>query len=158
MKEKRAVHKESIIKTLEENAKDTRKFWSTIKSIMKKEQHISSVTSQEWFDHFNTILDCESLSVSDNEVENNALASTFGPVESVDTLDDVISVSEVQAAIKALKDNKAAGPDGLSSEFFRYSAPCVLHFLTEYFNKLFNTGTFPSEWSESVILPIYKKT
>ncbi|MCB4763941.1 MAG: reverse transcriptase family protein, partial [Sulfurovum sp.] len=157
LKQKRAVHKENIIKTLEENAKDARKFWSTIKSIMKKEQHISSVTSQEWFDHFNKVLDCESLSVSDNEVENNALASTFGPVESVDTLDGVISVSEVQAAIKALKDNKAAGPDGLSSEFFRYSAPCVLHFLTEYFNKLFNTGTFPSEWSESIILPIYKK-
>ena len=29
--------------------------------------------------------------------------------------------------------------------------------MTEYFNKLFNTGAFPSEWSESVILPIYKK-
>ena len=107
---------------------------------MKKEQHISSVTSQEWFDHFNEVLDCESLSVSDNEIENIALASTFGPVESLDTLDGAISVSEVQAAIKALKDNKAAGPDGLSSEFFRYSASCVLHFLAEYFNKLFDTG------------------
>ena len=124
---------------------------------MKKEQHISSVTSQAWFDPFNKVLDCESLSVSDNEVENTALASIFLPVESVDSLDDVISVSEVQAAIKALKDNKAAGPDGLSSDFFRQSAPCALHFLTEYFNKLFSTGTFPSEWSESVILPIYKK-
>ena len=158
LKEKRSVHKKKkIIKTLEENAKDARKFWRTIKSITKKEQHISSVTSQEWFDHFNKVLDYETLSVSDNEVENNALASTFGPGESVDTLDGDITVSEVQAAIKALKDNKAAGPDGPSSEFFRYSAPCVLHFLTEYFNKLFNTGTFPSEWSESVILPIYKK-
>ena len=78
-------------------------------------------------------------------------------MESDDTLDGVISVSEVQAAIKALKDNKTAGPDGLSSEFFRYSAPGVLHCLTEYLSKLFNTGTFPSEWSESVILPIYKK-
>ena len=108
---------------------------------MKKEQqHISSVTFQVWFDHFNKVLDCESLSVSDNKVENNALASTFGPVVSVDTLDGVISVSEVQAAIEALKDNKAAGPDGLSSEFFRYSASCVLHFLAEYFNKLFDTG------------------
>ena len=97
------------------------------------------------------------LSASDNEIENIALASTFGPVESLDTLDGAISVSEVQAAIKALKDNKVAGPDGLSNDFFRYSAPCVLHFLTEYFNKLFDTGTFPSEGSESVILPIHKK-
>jgi len=73
------------------------------------------------------------LSVSDKEVENNALASTFGPVESVDTLDGVITVAEVHAAIKALKDNKAAGPHAVGIEFFRYSAPCVLHFLTEYF-------------------------
>ena len=124
---------------------------------MKKEQHTSSVTSQEWLDHFSKVLDCESLPVSDNEVENDDLASTFGPGESVDILDAVITVSELQAAIKALKDNKAAGPDGLSSEVFSYSAPCVLHFLTEYFKKLFNTGTFPSEWSESVILPLYKK-
>ena len=117
----------------------------------------SSSPSQEWLDHFSKVLDCESLPVIYNEVENNDLASTFGPGESVDILDAVITASEVQAAIKALKDNKAAGPDGLSSDFFRYSAPCVLHFLTEYFSKLFNTGTFPSEWSESVILPIYKK-
>ena len=90
---------------------------------MKKEQHINSVTSQEWVDHFSKVLDCESLPVSDNKVENNDLASTFGPGEAVDILDGVITVSEVQAAIKALKDNKAAGPDGLSSECFRYSAP-----------------------------------
>ena len=94
---------------------------------MKKEQHINSVTSQEWFDHFNKVLDCESLSVSDNEVENNALTSTFGPVESVDTLDGVISVSEVQAAIKALRDNKAAGLDGLSSDFFLDIQPFVFY-------------------------------
>jgi len=119
--------------------------------IMKKEQHINSVTSQEWVDHFNIVLDCESLSVGDNKVENNDLASTFGPVESVDTLGCIITVSEVQAAIKALKDNKVAVPEGLSSKFFRFSAPCVLHFLTEYFNKLFNTGTFPSEWSIALI-------
>ena len=110
LKEKRAVHKENI-KTLKQNAKDARKFWITIKSIMKKEQHISSVTSQEWFDHFNKVLDCESLCVSENKDENNALASTFGPVESVDTLDGVLSVSEVQAAIKALKDKSKVRGD-----------------------------------------------
>ena len=112
---KKVVHKENIIKTLEESVKDARKFWSTIKLIMKKEQHLSSVTSQEWIDDFSKVLDCESLSVSDNEVENNGLASSSGPVESVNTLDGIITVSEVQNAIKALRDNKATGPDGLNS-------------------------------------------
>ena len=67
-----------------------------------------------------------------------------------------ISISEVQGAIKALQNNKAAGPDGLSGEFFKHSAPCVVLFLTEYFNTLISSGTFPSEWSESVITPTYK--
>ena len=75
-----------------------------------------------------TVLDCETLSVSDNEVETNALASTFEPVESVDTLDGVISVSEVQAAINALKDSKAAGLDGLSSDFFQIFSPLCFTF------------------------------
>ena len=69
------------------------------------------------------------LSASDNEIENNALASTFGPVESVDTLDGAISLSEVQAAIKVLKDHKAAGPDGLSSDFFQIFSPLCFTFL-----------------------------
>ena len=57
------------------------------------------------------------------------------------TLDGVITVSELQDAINALKNSKAAGPDGLSSECFRQSAPCVVLFVTEYFSILFNTGT-----------------
>ena len=36
--------------------------------------------------------------------------------------------------------------------------PLVLYFfLTEQYNKLVNTCTFPFEWSESVIFPVYKK-
>ena len=63
---------------------------------------------------------------------------------------------EVLDAIRALKNNKAPGPDGLSGEFYKYAAPCVVEFLTQYSNKLFDTGTFPLGWSEAVIQPIHK--
>ena len=33
-----------------------------------------------------------------------------------------------------LKNNKAPGLDGLSGEFYKYAAPCVVEFLTQYFN------------------------
>ena len=33
----------------------------------------------------------------------------------------------------------------------------VLDFLVLVFNKLFETATFPVEWSKSIIVPIYKK-
>ena len=74
-----------------------------------------------------------------------------------DTLEVDITQLEVLSAIRALKNNKAPGPDGLSGEFYKYAAPCVVEFLSQYFNKLFDTGTFPLGWSEAVIQPIHKK-
>ena len=56
-------------------------------------------------------------------------------------------------AIRVLK-NRAPG---LSGEFYEYAAPCVVEFLTYYFSKLSDTGTFPLGWSEAVIQPIHKK-
>ena len=37
------------------------------------------------------------------------------------------------------------------------SLSCVVEFLTPYFNKLFDTGTFPLGWCEAIIQPIHKK-
>ena len=62
-----------------------------------------------------------------------------------DSLDQEITQLEVQDAIRALKSNKAAGPDGFSGEFYKYSAPSIITFFTKYFNKLFEAGTFPSQ-------------
>ena len=64
---------------------------------------------------------------------------------------------EVQDAIKALKNNKAPGPDCLSGEFQKYSTPCVVSFLTKYFNKLSESEMFLIVWSESFIQPLHKK-
>ena len=74
-----------------------------------------------------------------------------------DTLDQDITQVEVQDAIRALKNNKAPGPDGLCGELYKYSAPFVEFFLTKYFNKPFQSGTFPLRWSESVIQTLHKK-
>ena len=117
---------------------------------MRKEQHFNSITSQEWVDHFNKVLDSSAFPVNDNEAENYRsqnyeLVNSPRHIKTCDTLDDVISISEIHDAIKALKNNNAAGPDGLSGEFFKYSALCGVRFPTEYFNKRFGSGTFPSE-------------
>ena len=108
-----------MTKTLEESVKDAGKLWSTSELIMWKEQHINAIASQEWLSHFDKVLYCESFSENDSEVKDHELASTFGPVELFTILDGVITVSELRDAIEALKNSKAAGPDGLSSECFR---------------------------------------
>ena len=75
----------------------------------------------------------------------------------IESLDRDISEAEVYEAICMLKNGKAAGPDGMISEFLKNSACSVVPFLVRYLNKLFSSGSYPDNWSESVIQPLHKK-
>jgi hypothetical protein len=75
----------------------------------------------------------------------------------VDILDADITESEVQTAIKKLKNNKAAGPDGIVAELIKLAETKVVKYLTKLFNKIFQSGTFPLEWTRSIIVPLHKK-
>ena len=157
LKEKKAEHKNQIIKILEDSGKDPRKFWSTIKSVISKGSVPSAITSDEWFRHFYEVFNLDYTGVEtsfDDSIRNEVDIELHGVS---DILEVDIMQPEVLDAIRALKNNKAPGPDGLSGEFYKYAAPCVVEFLTQYFNKLFDTGTFPLGWSEAVIQPIHKK-
>ena len=91
-------------------------------------------------------------------IEDDILDDRFINLDCVsDTLDQDSTQAEVQDDIRALTNNKAPGPDGLCGELYKYSAPCVVFVITKYFNKLFESGTFPLGWSESVIQPLHKK-
>jgi len=42
-------------------------------------------------------------------------------------------------------------------EFLKYSEQFITPFLTKLFNKLFDSGHFPDDWTRSVIIPLLKK-
>ena len=60
-------------------------------------------------------------------------------------------------AINKLKPRKAAGPDEIIGEMMKYVGKCVVDFLVERFNTLFNEGLFPDNWTESIIFPLFQK-
>ena len=68
-----------------------------------------------------------------------------------------ITKEEVVFAIKKLKTRKAAGPDLLIGEMYKHSNDQVINFFVKFFNALFDKGIFPQNWTESVILPLFKK-
>ena len=155
LKEKKSEHKKTILKTLEDSAMDSRKFWNTIKSATCKHASVqNAITTQEWFQHFLCVFNGDTVT----GIDVDAIGDCSVNLESVSaTLDEDITAFEVQDAIRALKSNKAPGPDGLCGEFYKYSDACVVNFLTKYFNKRFESGMFPLAWSESVIQPLLKK-
>ena len=68
-----------------------------------------------------------------------------------------ISKQEVVASIGKLKSGKSAGPDKIIGEMLKHAIEVVIDFLVKLFNKIFDGGMFPREWSKSIIVSSHKK-
>lgn len=71
-------------------------------------------------------------------------------------LDEAISEEEIRAAIKHLKNNKAAGPDGYPAKFFKTFIDILVPALEKTFNAVLLDGDVPPSWSEALLVPIPK--
>ena len=128
------------------------KFWETVRSINRKSTIYNSITSEQWYEHFsgvfNTFDSLPEEEDSDDVMEDEAAAGVF---------DEPIFRDEVTASIRNLKLGKSAGLDKIVSEMLKYVDQIVADFLVQLFNKLYDEGIFPKEWSKSIIVPIHKK-
>ena len=72
-------------------------------------------------------------------------------------LNNIISDSKVELAIKQLKRGKAAGCDHLINELYIYGCDQLIPKLFALFNVVFKSSHFPRSWQEGIIVPIHKK-
>ena len=72
-------------------------------------------------------------------------------------LDSPFTSHEVECSIKHLKGGKAAGHDNIKSDYILLEQGNLKFVILTLFNKLYEIGYFPKEWSTGVIVPIYKK-
>ena len=60
-------------------------------------------------------------------------------------------------SISKLKHGKVSGLDQLLAIMLKSSCALLTPFLTEYFNEIFKSGSYPDTWTRAVIVPIHKK-
>ena len=72
-------------------------------------------------------------------------------------LDEPISRLEIKTAISNLSTNKSSGIDNIVNEYFKHAAEILLEPLHTLFNKILNSGSFPTQWATGVVVPIHKK-
>ena len=130
-------------------------FWKLFK---KNKKNNSKITLNEFFDYFSkmqqdlaTVLDEE----SEEFVKNNNASSV--DENNFEELDKPITVFEIETVIRSLKRNKSAAGDQLLNEYFIESADILSGHLVDLFNAILNSGFFPSQWSEGIIVPLFKK-
>ena len=67
------------------------------------------------------------------------------------------TISEVQAAIKKLKNNKAPGIDAIPAEMIKYGGYKLAVEIHKLVCKIWTEENSPEKWTESIIIPIFKK-
>ncbi|XP_029640405.1 uncharacterized protein LOC115215385 [Octopus sinensis] len=68
-----------------------------------------------------------------------------------------ILVSEVERAIGSMKNGKAPGKDGITSEVLKSGREQLWKILAERFTHYLDEGRIPSQWKESNTILLYKK-
>ena len=105
-----------------------------------------------WREHFSTLLN--------GDDENNPATGEADP--ETPALEDGVDIpppdyDEVITAISRLKNNKAAGADGLPAELFKTGGEELTKRMHELLCRIWSEECMPSDWNLSVLCPIHKK-
>jgi len=66
-------------------------------------------------------------------------------------------LNEVRIAISKLKNNKAAGADGLPAELFKAAGDDLVGSIHQLICKIWSKECMPDEWNLSIVCPVHKK-
>jgi len=64
--------------------------------------------------------------------------------------------TEIEKAVKRLKTGKSAGIDELNGELIKYGPETICEGIAEIYNIMAETGEFPTEVKEGILIPLPK--
>ena len=68
-----------------------------------------------------------------------------------------LTIEDVKKAMRNLKNNKAAGTDGIDPELIKYWGNRLLNRIYELVWQIWEEERTPAEWKERIIVPVHKK-
>jgi len=68
-----------------------------------------------------------------------------------------LSIEDVKKAMRYLKNNKAAGSNGIYLELINYRGNKLLNIIYELVRQILEEERIPEEWKEIITVPIHKK-
>lgn len=125
--------------------KNSKDFWSAVKLLRAGPKVPCQVSEEEWLVFYNNMLP-----------ERNSLLHipTFTTIE---MLDSIVSIEEVNQALHKLAVKKSPGPDGITNEFLKNLPVSGREWLVEIYNTFLENESVPIDWATSLTVMLYKK-
>lgn len=92
----------------------------------------------------------------DENIQGNSNLNSLNDENVNECINGPITESEVNDAIRGLKNNKASGIDLILNEHLKSLSKDIIPTLSNLFNLIFDTGYIPESWTLGMIKPIYK--
>jgi hypothetical protein len=90
----------------------------------------------------------------DNEYHAHLKALTQKAIDMAD--DKEFTVQEMKNAVASMRNKKAPGEDGITSEIFKGLVEILPRYTSAIYNSCLRSGKFPLRWKKAMILPITK--
>ena len=143
---------------LDLKCKNAKAYWKLLKD-SQNTNNSNSLLAQKFRNYFKSINDPdtpyyqadEDILQFNNRFLNSEVQIMFSE------LDENISEQEIVSAIKNLHSDRSGGPDRLLNEFFIHGIGILPKYLSKLFNVIFESGHYPSRWTDGHIVPIHKK-
>lgn len=124
----------------------TKEYWDNLNFLRKRGRATSGAISfREWEQYYKGIFPARSEYIFDLESRT------------VEVQDAYFSLQELDSALKGAKSRKAAGRDGIPSEFYKFFNLKWKTLLLAAFNKILDREITPDGWSGVLISMLFKK-
>ncbi len=116
---------QNIKKIAQLERKDAKSFWSSIKFLNKQNSIRPNITPAQWLSHFKQLLNMKSHSTDAQFADyvNTALPTLENCAEVNEELNKIITISELEKALKTMKCNKSPGPDRINNNMIKSAGP-----------------------------------
>ncbi len=114
------------------------------------------ISAEQWVDHCKGLLKKKrDMMESDHDI-----ITDLAELEREKVFDDLsfkIRTPEIECDINELKVGKATGSDGINADIIKASCPLIIRYMTDLFNHILTTGSYPNSWGLDLITSIQKK-
>jgi len=134
-----------------------REFWKYFKP--SKDKNANKSALDDFYAYFSN-LENDVFQSTNAESETCCNTNNFNHINvdnDVDDLDMCITVDEINLSVTTLKRSKAHGSDMLLNEYFIECIDILAPSICDIFNAVFNSGCYPEEWLNGIIVALHNK-